>query len=498
MDVFVKTTLSAEILIPIDRDSDVPLHVQLERQLRNAVQTGRLPAHSSLPSTRSLAADLGLSRGVVVEAYEQLTAEGYFASAGGSGTRVATIRAEVLSEGIQEKTRTPPRYDFRPGTPDVAAFPRRTWFACLRRAYNASGSDAFRYPDPKGPLVTRMALASYLSRSRATVGQADRVVLCNGFAQGIDLVARLLKQRGVPSVAIEDPGFGDLVRLFRGLGIATERLPIDDRGPMVECLNKTTAMAVVVTPAHQYPTGAGMTADRRAALLTWAEQRKALIVEDDYDAEYRYDREPLGALQGLAPDRVIYIGTGSKTLSPALRLGWLLAPQPFAAELAMLKLAADGGSPTIELLALAEFLSSGEMDRHLRKMRQVYRYRRDLLTAALAEHLPQLRVEGVAAGLHLMLKLPPGVDEKSLLRAAQEQSIYVFGVSTYRALARDDEPAIILGYGCVDESLIEEGVRRLAQLIMREAGEKNSSRRDPKARLSASREAGTGRQRIAA
>ncbi|MGI9026818.1 MAG: PLP-dependent aminotransferase family protein [Burkholderiaceae bacterium] len=461
----MKTTSEAQILLPIDRNSDVPLHVQLERQLRNAVQTGRMPADSPLPSTRSLAADLEVSRGVVVEAYEQLAAEGYFTSTGGSGTRVAAIRAEVLRPAIQEWTRTVARYDFQPGTPDVAAFPQRAWFACLRRAINAAGSDAFRYPDPRGQFVTRAALAAYLARSRATVGQADRVVICNGFAQGIDLVARLLKLRGVTSVAIEDPGYGGLARLFARSGIATRGVTIDDRGLEVDRLKRTTATAVVVTPAHQFPTGAGMTADRRTALLAWAEQRDALIIEDDYDAEYRYDREPLGALQGLAPDRVIYIGTGSKTLSPGLRLGWLLAPQSLVADLAMLKQSADGGSSTIDQLALAEFLTSGEMDRHLRKMRLVYRTRRDLLAAALTEYLPHLPVGGVAAGLHLMVNLPPGIDEKALVRAALEKSIHVFGASAYRVRPREDLPAIILGYGCVSESVIRDGVRKLAQLI---------------------------------
>lgn len=472
----MKTTFDADILIALDRDSEVPLHVQLERQLRGAVQTGRLAAHSPLPSTRALAFDLGLSRGVVVESYEQLAAEGYFTALAGSRTRVAAVRPESLRAAIGEHVRAPARYDFRPGTPDVSAFPRRAWFGCLRRAFAAAGSDALRYPDPRGPFVTRAAVAAYLGRSRATVGQADRIVLCNGFAQGIDLLARVLKQRGIASVAIEDPGYGGLTRVFDQLGIATHSIPIDDCGLVVERLKRTSAMAVVVTPSHQYPTGAGMTGDRRAALLAWAEERNALIVEDDYDAEYRYDREPLGALQGLAPDRVIYVGTGSKILSPALRLGWLLTPQSLTADLARQKQAADGGSPTIDQLAFAEFLGSGEMDRHLRKMRQVYRRRRDLLVAAFARYLPDLPVSGVAAGLHLMVNLPPAIDEKALLSAALAQSIHVFGAGAYRTRLREKQPAIVLGYGCVDESLIAEGVRKLAHLIVRHSGASASSK----------------------
>jgi len=463
----VNTTFSAELLLPIDRASAVPLHVQLEREMRRAVRTGRLPADLPLPSTRSLASSLGLSRGVVVECYEQLIAEGYFTSLRGSGTRVAAIRTESRPSAVTAPVAAEPRYDFRPGTPDVGSFPRREWFASLRRVYNAASSRAFRYPEPRGPLVTRTALATFLGRSRATVGNEDCIVLCNGFAQGIDLMTRLLHSRGVASIAIEEPGYGSLAQRLRNSGIATHCIPVDERGLVVERLVRTSAKAAVVTPAHQYPTGAGMTPDRRAALLAWAAKRDAWVIEDDYDAEFRYDRVPLGALQGLAPDRVVYVGTGSKILSPALRLGWLMAPQAVASELASLKQFADGGSPTFDQLALADFLESGQMDRHLRRMRQLYRRRRDLLTAALSEFLPGLPIGGVAAGLHLMLNLPPGTDEHALLVAAAEHSIRVFGAAQYRARLRNAPPAIVIGYGCIAEPLIREGVQHLARLIKR-------------------------------
>jgi len=435
--------------------------------MRSAVRSGRLPANLPLPSTRALAADLGLSRGVVVECYEQLIAEGYFTSMRGSRTRVATIRTESVQSLSVAPSAAEPRYDFRPGTPDGASFPRRAWFASLRRAYSAAGTSVFRYPASRGPLETRVAVTTFLGRSRATVGNEDCIVLCNGFAQGIDLMTRLLKSRGVTNIAIEDPGFGDLAQRFRSFGIASHGIPVDARGLVVDRLARTAAKAVVVTPAHQYPTGAAMTPDRRAALLAWAAKRDAWIIEDDYDAEFRYDRGPLGALQGLAPDRVVYVGTGSKILSPALRLGWLMAPEALATELAALKQFADGGSPTIDQLALADFVRSGEMDRHLRRMRQVYRRRRDLLTAALAEYLPDLPIGGVAAGLHLMLHLPAGTDESAVIAAAARRSIHVFGVSRYRARPSDGPPALVIGYGCVSEPLIREGVAQLARVIQR-------------------------------
>ena len=463
----MKTTSTSELLLPVDRTSNVPLHVQLEREMRTAVRTGRLRGDLPLPSTRALAADLGVSRGVVVECYEQLIAEGYFTSMRGSGTRVAAIRTEAAQPRVAALPITEPRYDFRPGTPDVASFPRRAWFASLRRVYGAAGNSAFRYPEPQGPRATRAALAAFLARSRATVGDAESIVLCNGFAQGIDLMTRLLKSRGVTSVAIEDPGYGDVARRCRTIGMTAHSIPVDDRGLVVERLARTRALAVLVTPSHQYPTGAGMTPDRRAALLAWAAKRDAWIIEDDYDAEFRYDREPLGALQGLAPDRVVYVGTGSKILSPALRLGWLMAPEQVASELAALKAFADGGSPTIDQLALADFLDSGEMDRHLRRMRQVYRRRRDLLTAAVAEFLPDLRIGGVAAGLHLMMDLPGRTDESAVVAEAEQSSIRLFGAARYRARPRQSPPALVIGYGCATDALIREGVQCLARVIQR-------------------------------
>ncbi|MES2098466.1 MAG: PLP-dependent aminotransferase family protein [Pseudomonadota bacterium] len=466
----MKSQLGTELLIPIDRNSDVPLHVQLERQLRTSVRIGRLTAHMLLPSTRSLAHDLGVSRGVVVEAYEQLTAEGYFTATAGSGTRVAPIGAEASHAPVAEPAPSHPcRYDFQPGSPDPHAFPRRAWLACLRRTIGSAASDVFRYPDPRGAPAARAAVAAFLGRSRATVGHAGNVVMCNGFAQGIDLVARLLKERGVTDVACEDPGYGAVPRRLRELGIAAHPIPVDSRGMQIEPLQRSGASAVVVTPAHQYPTGAGMTADRRAALLAWAAANDALVIEDDYDSEYRYDREPLGALQGLAPERVIYIGTASKNLSPALRLGWLMAPQRLVEGFGQLKQRMDGGSPTLEQLAFAEFLNTGEMERHLRRMRPVYRLRRDLLVAALHEHLPGLRIGGVAAGLHLMLDLPPGTDERALLRTAQAHSMRFFCAGDCWSVPRPDRPALVLGYGCCHESSIRAGVQVLARLVREHA-----------------------------
>jgi len=357
------------------------------------------------------------------------------------------------------------RYDFRPGVPDVSLFPRRGWLISMRRAMSVAPDIAFDYPDPKGAESARTALAAYLNRTRATVTRPDHIVLSTGFAQGIRLVCQVLRERGVRSIAVEDPGAVDECADIDAEGLDKVRIPVDDDGLRTDVLAQTQAGAVVVTPAHQYPTGAVLAPQRRAALLDWALRRRAVIIEDDYDAEYRYDREPIGSLQGLAPDHVVYMGTASKTLSPALRLAWLALPPDLVADVARAKLNADRGSPALDQLALADFLDRGELDRHVRKTRLIYRRRRDRLVTALATHLPHLQPRGVAAGLHLMIELGSAASEQGIVAAAASRSIRLSGASPYRAIREAGPPALILGYGGLEESSISEAVRHLAMLL---------------------------------
>jgi GntR family transcriptional regulator / MocR family aminotransferase len=464
------TTSSIELLLQIDRSTSVPLRVQLERELRSAMQAGRLKAGALLPSTRALAADLNLSRGVVVEAYEQLLAEGYLNAHQGSATRVAGRRTIDREPPRKEAAPPPPRYDFRPGVPDLSLFPRRAWLSALRRAFASLPDAAFDYPDPRGTAQARRALASYLNRARATVAREDRVVFCNGSAQGIGLLCRVLRERGVRRIAVEDPGYADQCTNIQASGLETPRVPVDDRGVCVDRLGRLDAGAVLVTPAHQYPTGSVLAPERRAALLEWAATQRAVIIEDDYDAEYRYDREPIGALQGLAPDRVVYVGSASKVLSPALRLGWLVVPPDLVSDIARAKLQADNGSATPEQLALAEFIETGAFDSHLRRTRQIYRRRRDALVTSLHKNLPNLRLHGVAAGLHVLIELAGGVDERAVVEAAARRSIRVYGGGAYRAKPMAGPPAILVGYGGLPESTIPEAVKELA-VVLTECGE---------------------------
>jgi GntR family transcriptional regulator/MocR family aminotransferase len=359
------------------------------------------------------------------------------------------------------------QYDFRPGVPDLSLFPRRAWLNSLRRAIAAAPDTALDYPNPHGATPARSALAAYLNRVRATVAQADRMVLCPGVGQGLRLVCEALRGRGLRTLAVEDPGH---VYQYGGLpaGLETVPIPVDADGLRTNVLPWTRAGAVLVTPAHQLPTGAVLAPQRRATLLEWAARRRAIIIEDDYDAEYRYDREPIGSLQGLAPDRVVYMGTASKTLSPALRLAWLVLPPDLVDGVARAKLQADRGSPALDQLALADFVDRGELDRHLRRTRQVYRRRRDLLMAALSAHLPELRPRGIAAGLHLMIELAPGTDEREIVAIAARRSIRLAAVGPCRATA--GPPALLLGYGGLEESVIPEAVRQLALLLREHDG----------------------------
>jgi GntR family transcriptional regulator/MocR family aminotransferase len=398
-----RTSFGGELLVELRREDPTPLHHQLEHELRAAIRASRLPADTALPSSRALADHLGLSRGVVVEAYEQLVAEGYLTSRPGGTTRVASSvgsgqpAAPPQARGEIEK----PRIDFGYGRPDVTEFPRQAWLRSVRRVMNEAPSDRLGYLDVRGAAELRHELAVYLNRVRGTCADPEDIVICNGFAQALRLVAQIVKDRGGRRIAGEDPGFQDLRHAAIDHGLEVVPVPVDEAGLDVSALARAGADAVVVTPAHHFPTGAVMSAERRAALVAWAKDRHALILEDDYDAEYRYDREPIGSIHGLAPEHVIYAGSASKTLAPGLRLGWMLVPPRLVDPIATKKEQIDRGSPSLEQLAFADFLARGEFDHHLRRMRPIYRARRDVLLDAIHDQLPDVRPVGASAGLHV-------------------------------------------------------------------------------------------------
>ncbi|PZF79774.1 PLP-dependent aminotransferase family protein, partial [Jiangella anatolica] len=410
--------------------------------------------------TRRLAAELGVSRGVVVEAYQQLVAEGYLTSRSGGYTEVAATPAQ--QPAMPERPVAPePAADFGYGRYDVSNFPRTAWLRSIRRACAAAPNERFGYLTGRGTPELREALTDYLNRVRGTAATPDTVLICTGYAQGIALIVQVLAARSARRIAVEDPSADDDLRpLARAAGLDVVGVPVDDDGVRADLLAAVDADALVLTPSHQWPTGGVLTARRRAEVLRWAAERGALVVEDDYDAEYRYDRSPVGAMQGLAPDLVAYAGTASKTLAPGLRLGWLVLPRAWVDDVAAAKLVADRGSPVLDQLAFADFLAHGELDRHLRRMRPVYRRRRDVLLSELAARLPELEPVGVSAGLHLVAWLPQEVDEAAVVAAAAQHGVRVNGVTPYR-LSPAARGGLIFGYSALNERAIIAGVARL-------------------------------------
>jgi GntR family transcriptional regulator/MocR family aminotransferase len=458
-----KTSSDAELLVKLGRDAAIPLHQQLEQELRAAVRNGRLPAGSPMPSTRSLAAELRLSRGVVVEAYEQLIAEGYLTSRPGGTTQVAPYALPTAAPAARPLPTEPAIY-FRYGRPDVSEFPRSAWLRSLRTVLNEAPNERLSYSDGRGVPELRAALAAYLNRVRGTAADAENIVVCSGFAQGMTLISQVLRAAGAQRMALEDPSSDD-TPIAQTAGLAVVGIPVDEAGICIDALAQAEADAVLVTAAHQFPVGGVLPPDRRSALVGWATARDALIIEDDYDAEYRYDREPIGAIQGLAPDRVVYIGSASKTLAPGLRLGWMIVPPALVDRVAAAKLTADRGSPAIEQLSFADFLTRGEFDHHLRRMRPIYRRRRDALPAALQRYVPELQPVGASAGLHVLAWLPGDVNEARVLEEAKRLGVGIDGLEKYRITHRDGPGGLIFGYANLNERAIDEGIRLLAQAI---------------------------------
>lgn len=477
-----------ELHLDLDSAPGRTLRARAEHALREAVRSGRLAPGSRLPATRALAAQLGVSRGVVVEAYAQLAAEGYLDTRRGGGTRVAQHPAPppTSTSGVEGRLmvdRRPSvvprragaggglgagraeapaamRYDLRPALPAVDGFPRAAWLAALARVLRTIPDARLGYGDRQGEPELRAALAASLARTRGVRATAEQVLITGGLRDALPLLWRLAKARGAKRVGIEEPGWWRIGRSLTEAGLTPVPIPTDDHGLDPSRLADLELDAIAVTPAHQFPTGAVLAPQRRAQLVAWARDRGALILEDDYDAEFRYDRQPIGSLQGLAPDLVAYGGSCSKTLAPALRLGWLVLPSSLVAELhADDATSPPGTPPTIDQLALADLIERGELDRHLRRQRHRYRKRRDALLEAITQHLPGLEVRGAAAGLFAVLPLPDGVDERAVAAAA-----LALGVAL-EPLGAAGRRGLVAGYANLPEAGAAAAVAALAAAI---------------------------------
>ncbi|EPH40403.1 PLP-dependent aminotransferase family protein [Streptomyces aurantiacus] len=448
----------------------------LIRALRAAVQDGRLAPGTRLPPYRSLAADLGVARNTVADAYAELVAEGWLTARQGSGTRVADRAAPPPRARIPKRSpHTParPAHNLVQGQPDAGSFPRAAWLAAARRALTAAPNEAFGPGDPQGRIELRRALAGYLARVRGVRTDPDRIVVCSGFAHALRLLF------GGPGggagggvlrgpVAVEAYGLGFHRSLLDAAKVRTVPLSLDEHGARVEELAQVAGpvRALLLTPAHQFPTGGPLHPARRAAAVDWARTRDGLILEDDYDGEFRYDREPVGAVQGLDPERVVYIGSVSKSLSPAVRLGWMVLPEHLVGAAVTAKGQREAWVSVPDQLTLADLVDSGHYDRHVRRMRQRYRRRRDHLVAALAERAPHITVTGIAAGLHAVLRLPPGT-EASAVKAAAWQGVGLEGLSDYRhpAAATHAPDGLVVGYATPPEHAYAAAVDALCRVL---------------------------------
>lgn len=450
-----------ELLVKLDRSSTIPLAMQLENALRVAVLSGRLPPGVRLPATRTHAVDLGVSRGVVVEAYEQLVAEGYLIGRAGGGTSVR----DGSWAGHSDAGFRDPAFgllDVRPGAPDLANFPRSQWRASFTHALRQATNAELGYVAPWGLPLLRAELARYLGRARGAVATADSLIVTSGATQALTVLVRTLVRHGHTSLALEDPSNAVQRGVLSSHGIQIVDVPVGDQGIEIDALVRTRARVVLVTPAHQFPTGVLMSPQRRTELLRWAAEVDGLIIEDDYDGELRFDGRVATCLQGEDPERVILVGSASKTLAPGLRLGWVRPPQTFVDAVAETKRDDDFGSDVMTQLTFAHFLHSGRYDKHLRAARRLYRRRRESLVRALRQQLPDWRIWGFAAGQHLSVELPRSMDEATITELARRKGLLVLPMTCMRNAP--GPPAITLSYARLTESQLTRVVEILSTI----------------------------------
>ena len=458
-----QSNLDSSVPLDLGPDGSGPLYERLTRALREAIRCSRLPAGSLLPPSRILAADLGCSRWVVTEAYAQLATAGYVEARTGSGTRVRVPGTTPARPGDQPPASAPAtgRIDMAPGLPDLRAFPAARWAAAVRSAAAALSMADLGYPDPAGHQALREVIAEYLTRARGAQADPGHLTICASATEGIGRICRALRRAGCQAVAVEDPCWHRAREVAGAAGLVIRPIPVDDHGMRADLPGDVGA--VIVTPAHQFPAGVVLSAQRRAALLDWARRTGGLIIEDDYDAEYRYDRRPVTAVQGAGPSHVALLGSVSKILSPALRIGWVVSPPAWTPALREPPAAAP---PVLDQLAFAAFLRSGSYDRHLRAGRKRYRARRDNLVAALTASIPEATVSGAAAGLHLLLGLGTEADSEAVRCHALELGVRVANLDRY-CCSGQPWPGLVLGYGNLADHQVDEGAALLATAIHR-------------------------------
>lgn len=459
-----RSVSAAGLMLELAESSD-PLSRRLMNALRAGVRDGRLPAGSALPPSRVLAAELGCSRWVVTEAYGQLVAEGYLSATQGAATRVRDLGG--VRSGESARTVLPerrPRVDLAPGVPDLNAFPRSRWAESYRRAVSERPTGGLTGSAMTGTHASRTVITDYLRRTRQVVEEPSQLNLCTGASAAEGWIAQLLYATGHRRIAVEDPSWPGLREAVRRAGLQVVPVDVDDEGLRVDQLDDHDLRAVITTPAHQFPTGVALSTERRLALIDWAARVNGMIIEDDYDAEFRYDRQSISSLQGMAPDRVVLVGSVSKTLSTSVGLGWVVLPQSLIMNILAEDLPRGVGASTFVVDAMGIMIKNGWYERHLRSMRQGYRRRRTALLDAIADLLPDCPVSGMPAGLHVLLRLPIGFDPERVVDAAAEAGVGMVSLDRYR-IRPDPSPALVLGFGNLRTGREREAVELLAGVL---------------------------------
>ena len=473
--------------LPVGAKSD-----WLTREIRRAIEEGRLPLGSRLPASRVLASELDVSRGVVTEAYRRLSEDGHLVGHGRGGTVVvalpwasqATAKRPPLSSLVTSPIPTPAgrdvfggasqadvfelyrglsaAIDLSPGVPDLSAFPRAAWQRAERQVLDELPASALGYSDPRGTAALRQAVSGWLARNRGVAVSPDEVLVVAGVSQALALLAHLLRAEGVTQLAVEEPGSLGARQLLQYWGAQTLPVAVDEAGLVVSHLRSSGAPAVLVTPAHQFPMGVVLDGHRRRQLLDWAAEG-GIVIEDDYDAEHRYDRPPVPALRSLSADRVFYLGSVSKLLAPALRVGWAVSPVRYREAMLAAKRQSDLGNAVLPQLVLARLIENGRLERHLRSLRARHRARRDAMLQAISRHLTGALVHGAAAGLHLTVTFEAGFNDASLAAAALDEGVKVQPLSWH--CQTPGLPGLVLGYAASTPDTVREGIAKLGRAI---------------------------------
>lgn len=460
------------VLITIGRGTGTPIKQQLYDQIRKKIIKGELAFGDKLPSSRELADELHISRNLIVEVYEQLVSEGYLETKAGSGTYVAkgaylerSFDSDEYSVFGEHLVAEEDVIDFRSGIPALDMFPRKTWGFIARRVYQDAPPEVFGYRHPEGEVILRNTLSQYLSRTRGVKCRPDQLIITSGATQAFGLIARLLGSRN-SEVVIEDPVTHEIQTIFSSAGFRFHPVPVDDYGMKTEHISAQNPAFIFVTPSHQFPLGGVLTIQRRIQLIHFARQTGCYIVEDDYDSEFRYHGTPVSCMQGLDPERVVYIGTFSKILSPALRLGYLVLPPDLTKKCRDLKWFSDLHSSTFEQLVLAQFMKEGHLEKHISKMKKIYRKRREKLIDCLNKRFSNtVSIHGDSTGLHLVAEFKGITFSDETMRKIDAHRVKVYPVELHTIQKSVHSNKIILGYGNLSLEQIEEGIARLESVL---------------------------------